>query len=522
MTDTNRQTFEAGPPLKYAVKGVGDISSRKRRRLAHLTGPIKEKYGTDVSTETADVLHRLHSSIDGISLIKAIKQQGLDEVEDYEPYFEDFDLEEDEDVSLSSAMEYLDQKIVAALAPRDSPASNASQKSERDTVYIPDLINMSEGGDVYMAKTLTSTNKVRIAWDLNNENQVVVVDDYKWGSLLGWKKLKSLPHGKNKIREELGDQLSDSVLNAVAGNDTSSDTSSSSSGSSSTGRRSRTQPTDEVLNVATSNRHRDRQKIKAEDIKESFDDDGYIGSEYSPIQMLILFPTTTDKKMTDHWWVPGKRWPDGGKAAVANCNKGTFEYLNSCDEVWHIEDYLDQAGEYEFATNHGSVTTDTIDMSKLVLHVVPEQTCTRLLQGGVVDSMTEVLPQYAEENMYYTPEFPHHEDMVYAPITKEEAFWLRPALRDLSNDPESAIMLYGETGSPRDIPKTHSLSSDYKLYARARLPDWDFDSVEMETLSDASFSISLDEGGYELIETLGKIHDVGGHPFSETPEARWN
>jgi hypothetical protein len=99
-------------------------------------------------------------------------------------------------------------------------------------------------------------------------------------------------------------------------------------------------------------------------------------------------------------------------------------------------------------------------------------------------------------------------------------FWLRPAVRENRID-GSPTVLYGES-SPRDINKTYSLSSDYKLYARARLNKWDFDWTELEVLDAASFRISLDDGGYELVETLGKLHDTGVKPFSETPQARWD
>jgi hypothetical protein len=76
--------------------------------------------------------------------------------------------------------------------------------------------------------------------------------------------------------------------------------------------------------------------------------------------------------------------------------------------------------------------------------------------------------------------------------------------------------------SMRDLGNTYGISSNYRLYSRARLPDWDFESIEMEQLDRADYYFELDDGGYEVLETLGKLHDRGEQPFSKTPKARWS
>jgi hypothetical protein len=457
-------------------------------------------------------------------LVEAVKRAGLDEVSDYETVLSGVELDGDE-ANLGRVMQELDQKISYAHAPREKDAAKVSKKQQRETMYIPELVNaVGDGGTVYMAKSLTTIAKVRMAWDLHDENQVIVVDDYeKWENLLGWEKLKQFPHGKNQIREQLGDKLSPEVLDLVAGSDAGSDDETKTDDGGSRGRRTRTKPTDEVLNIARSSAHNSRFRQKAEDIKEDFEDDGYIGSSVYSIKQLVLFPTTTDLNMSDHYWVGGSRWSGEGYAAIANCNKGTFEYLNDCDNVWHIEDYLDQASDYEFDTNHGPVTMGTIHQDNLVMHLVDEQTQRRLMSGKALDNMPEVLPEYVDDNLYRSLELPHSDDMLYAPVTKEDVFWLRPELRKMQNpDDGDGVFLYA-SNKPRDLgANTHNVSSDYKLYARARLPEWDFDSTEMQTLDGASYSISLDSGGFELVETLAKLHDAGMDPFSETPEARWH
>jgi len=515
------ETISHGSPLEFAIKGVKEIPSRDRRSSNGLATPIVEQYGISVDDDTANVIKRLYASVDGTALIETARDLGLDEADNFDELLAGFDFDEGEKLGLGDVLDCLDEKLTYGLASREKDVEKVSKKKQRETVYVPELVNdVGEGGTVFMAKSLSTIDKVKMAWDLHDENQVVVVDDYdKWENLLGWKKLKKLPHGRNKIREVLGDKLSKEVLEDVAGKKSDTDSNSTDDDTGSRGRRTRTKPTDEVLNVAIGSRHRERFKRESEEIKDSFEDDGYIGSKYKQIKQLILFPTTTEHNLSDHWWVAGNRWDGGGYAAIANCNKGTFEYLNDCDNVWHIEDYIDQADDYEFATNYGPVTLGTIDRSNMVLHLVEESMKSRFLRNVVLDSLPEVLPEYADDNMYNSPEFPHSDDMLYAPISMEDVFWMRPELIDMT-DSSGGIILYS-SDSPRNVGEKYNLSSDYKLYSRARLPEWDFDCEELRALDGASYSLDLEGGAYELVETLAKLHDAGADPFSETPEARW-
>lgn len=512
-------TFATGHPIDYMTKGVSEISAKYRRTHNTLEVPIQKTYGTTVSEEVAGLVRRFYDAKDASELVEAIKTTALDECEDYDALVPTDELEDDESADLSVVMRLLDTRLSDALCPRDVDASKVTSKSERDSVYLPQLINNADGGTVYMAKTLSSPKKVRIAWDLDDSNQVVVVNEYEtWESLLGWKKLKTLPHGKNKIREELGDQLSDDVLDIVASDKPSNSSQSSSSSSSSNGRRTRTKPTEELLNVARGSRHSMRTKMKAKDIAEAFDNGESIGYN---IEELILFPSTTDKNMTNHWWIPGKTI-HSQYAAIANCNKGTFEYLNQFEQVWHIDDYLDQARSYEFKTSAGPATIETVSEQNLVFHVLNEETQQRFMRDGVIENIPGCIVEYANENRYNPPDFPHPDDIVYAPITQEDVFWLLPELQKQTNpSEEDAIICYADE-APRNVRKKVSLSSDYKLYARARLSNWSFDSTEMTLLDDAYHYFRLDKGGYEVIETLGKLHDSGEQPFSESPESRWH
>lgn len=523
MTDpqTETETFCSGDPLDYAMAGVGELSSSQRRG-GHISGPIEDEYGVEMSSETANSLSNLHSAKDTSALVEAIEETGLLRADESEIRRRIPDLDEDDDADLGAVMDALDESITYSYANREDGAKSVSSKRERETVYIPDVVNQSGEGSVFMAKNLSTTAKVRMAWDLHDDNQILVVDDYdKWESLFGWRKLKELPHGKNKIKRELGGRLSDEVLSMVTADNSSSDTDTKDGIGGASGRRTRNTPTSEVLNLSISTSHRSRKKVKSEKILEQMNDNGYVDVNYKNASKLVLFPTTTDLNMTDHWWVAGSLPKLSSKVAIANCNKGTFEYLNQHEDVWHIEDYLNQAADYEIETNHGTVTLGTISKDSMVLHVM-EEDMIPLMRGGVVgDNITDVLPDYIDENTYSSPDLPHADDMLYAPVTVEDAFWLRPELRSRSASDDNTPTIVTTDAHIRNVPSTLSLITGYRLYARARLPNWDFDAKELEVLDDCSRGIPLDDGGIELIETLAKLHDQGEELFSNTPESRW-
>jgi len=516
------ERFTVGSDLTYAIEGVEQLSSRQRRRNKTLAEPIHERYGTSISTETARTIDNLSNAVDPVSLIRASQSAGLHDVEDWESKIPEETLSElnTEEPGISDALSLLDRKLTESLCPRDKDASEVTSRTNRESVYIPELVGE---GTVYMAKTLSSAGKLRIAWDLDDDNQVVVVDDYDiWESLLGWQKLKNFPHGKNEIQEQYGDKLSDDVLEVLVGScDGDTETKSSNNDKSSRGRRTRTKPSEEVLNLALSRRHKKRQRWRSKDIADAFESDDSVEIGYGDAaDMLILFPKTSDKLLSEHWWVAGKKPFGDGGVAVANCNKGTFEYLNQYEQVWHIEDYLSESGNYEFSTTAGPVTMNTVASNNLVVHILTEQTQESFMRPKVFQNMTDSIHRYCDNQLYRPPPLPHEEDMVYAPITKTDVFWLRPELQK-HTEPEDgdALIITGSTSS-RDIPVRKSLSSDYKLYSRARLNNWDFHSEELSTLDEAY--IKLDDGGFEIVETLAKVHDAGGSPFTATPQQRWS
>jgi len=240
--------------------------------------------------------------------------------------------------------------------------------------------------------------------------------------------------------------------------------------------------------------------------------------------VLVLFPRTADRNMTDHWWVPGPI--DSGKmCTIAHCNKSTFEYLNQYEEVWHIEDYIEQAGDYIFETVDGpmSVTDARLNLSadNLILHVPSSSTEKIITERGLEENMTYAFSEYQKHCSYNSIERLESRDGRYALLTKEDMFWMRPALRELDDD-EQPIIVYDQS-SVRDVEdiKQTQFKMTASLYSIARLPRWDTNCTELQSLRDNTYSYELEDGAMEVIETLAKLHDAGKNPYSEGPENRW-
>lgn len=510
---SKKQKFCAGSPLEYATRGIFNIPSEYRRGYADVRVPIEKYYECNIGQETSSLINLMHQARDGRKLIEGARNIGLNEMEDYEEVYEQAtgkSVMEGENIGVGDILSLLDRKLTDGLAPRNEKAEDVSKKTHRSSVYVPEVIDMvGDGGTVYMAKSLTSSDKVKIAWGLHEDNVVVCVDEYEqWEAVLGWSKLKELPHGRKKIREQFGDRLSDDVLADVAPKKTQSNAGSSDKSKT---QRTRTAPSDEKVNVALSTRHKERASFTASAIKDRLDG-GRLSVGYSYASYLILFPTTSDKNMTDYWWVAGKTG-GGNKAAIANCNKGTYEYLNDLDNVMHIDDYISKADDYTFRTESGQKTYAQVKYEDPVYHHMDEETSRMIVNSGMMGKISDMLPDYIDERVAYGPDLA--DDITYCMLKGEDSFWLRPLLKE-----DKPPLMY--TGvSPFYSASPIRIQSMYELYAHARLDEWDHDTVEMKMLADVSHSFELDEGGYELIETLAQLHDSGKQLYSESPKARW-
>lgn len=215
-------------------------------------------------------------------------------------------------------------------ARRSSSAYRVSKASGRDQDHkISDVLEAAgEDGTVYMAKTLTSADKVRLAWALHEDNQIVSVSSYGYyEDEFGWSKLKELdlynikekyPNIDDDLAEELGKSRS----------------SSGSSSSNSVGT-SDQNPAERYVKVRKGTGMGKYNRTRGEIVKESLNgDEGSIkcaGMNYSSghvrAERLLLF------RQTEHSADAGEDLIDFGLAYAVVPNY-VYDYLIDADRVY--------------------------------------------------------------------------------------------------------------------------------------------------------------------------------------------
>jgi len=500
----------SGDPMDVAIRGMKKLAMRKRGDA--LADAVGDRFGANISTQTATVMRKMAYSHDGAKLIESLLTLGYDMETDYESEISSNDINTFDDM-----LNFLDRRMDASLARRNVGANSVSRKGNRITTYVSDVITRAgEEGDVYMAKSLTSDKKVRLAWALNENNVIVVVDEYtEYEDVLGWKKLKELPHGSKKIQKLYGDRLSESEIQDVIGSSNSSSKPKKPNPSRNTSR----QPHKKTLIVSRGTRSRKKSHMVAENILKMFRTMGQAGN-FPPIDTLVLFPTTTDKNMTDYWHLTSTS-DDDTTVALANCNKSTYEYLNQSSHVYHIDDYLEASMNYEIETSRGTITMDDDDLSNVVFHTVHSDVKDRLMEPSIRSKVMDVIASDTIEQIsrgrYRGDErIPDRDEMIYAPIDKVDMHHVEPAMVELEKENrDDFISIKGDVGLKHFVTDRY-FTSDYILYTHARLHNWSEETTAIQAL--LNVNVTLSAGGFELIETMAQAHDMGLSPY-EVPDA---
>jgi len=493
------KTFSRGNAVDFLKEGMKQLDASDRRGKRSYADPIEDTYEASISNDTGKLCRHIHMNSEPADAVTATAQI-IDEQHSAE---ETLDL-----------LDMMNRKLSDGLASREN-GSEVTKKSGREDIRVSEVLAAAgEEGTVFMAKSLTSMKKVKLAWNLHEDNQVVVVDNYElWEELLGWSKLKELPHGRKKIRRLYGDSLPQDVLDEIAPPTKQSRSSDSNTSSKS---RTTTSAKEAVVNVAKDSQHRMRTKSKASKIKELFERDNH----FNNVKRLVLFPSDTDKNMTDYWWVAGGLAGMGGYSAIANCKQSTYDYLKDVDNIHHIDEYVEMWRDYSITTEHGSKKYRYICNDEPVLHILKEKLYNRFITDGMLSGLSEIIADFVDDNVYKGPDIP--QESTYCILDGLDEFYLRPILRDhTKSDSIPTVHALETKASTGNGVYTDNISSTFGLYARGMLPNWDFDSKEMQKLESLSYNLKLDDGGYEIIQTMKQLHDAGGQPYSKTPQARW-
>jgi len=189
-------------------------------------------------------------------------------------------------------------------------------------------------------------------------------------------------------------------------------------------------------------------------------------------------------------------------------------------QVHHVDEYIEDLWKEQTVTTAEGIVLYEDIRDSCVVHVMKDDVYKRFVTDGIIGDLEAVIDDFVQDNVYRAPEI--EDDHTYSITDGLTAFYLRPILRDDSTDAGREVNVLTTKASLANRVQYKTVNSLFGLYARACMPNWDFDSTEMEKLESMSYNLKLDDGGYEIIQTMKMLHDAGEQPFSKTPKARWS
>lgn len=372
-------------------------------------------------------------------------------------------------------------------APRGN--EDITRKSGREKLPVWEVLHKSSHGErkgtVYMGVSL-NIEKARVVWEDNEYNQVVRVkstDSYEiFSEKLGWELLRDID--KNTIQNF---DVSQSLREEFAETDKKSKS------------EIRENPGEKILTIHFGRGNSSTFRITASSLKEQFEGT----SEEKIIEMgtytptkIIVFPTNYEQNISDYYWMTCD------KIGLVKAPVSVWDFLKGTQSILHFEKYLEEAKQSKFVTQKGILQgKDVIEGPPVVFHLLPDKMQSVFSRDEIIQRAYE----YIKHEKFEDEDF-KTEDMDffhYAPITESKLHELRPLL-------EGEYLIIGEKRQ-YGIGQILPLKNEFQLYAYSRLPKWE-DSTEVEILR--SLDQKLTEGGYELIETLGQLHDNDEEPYS--------
>lgn len=506
----HERQWVSGDPRDVLVEGLQQTPGYGTD-TSNVQPVVESYYDVSLSPEAAAVVNELTDTPDRQALLRATTVLDFNRIDLQTVAEEASKLSSYSEPDTSDVLGLVNTTLEQALCDRSTDATRASLSKERDDVYLPELVG---DGTVYMAKTI-NVRKLRIAWELDDANDVIVVDNYRlWEELFGWEKLKTLPNSDKKLVAEYGHQLSDSFieqLDVSLGND-------ERDSDESTGTNTVTPPDKKVLNIGVSRSPSERNKLLASDVAEQFSDNALLDVGVRNADMLVLFPPSTDRLLSEHWWLAGSKPFGRGDVALANCNQGTYDYLAEHDQVWHVDNLIERATSYTFQTTDGPQEIGNLDADRLVVLTGSPSDITAFSKDGVFDGLPQAVTEYYDQSYRAsTRMLPAVDEMIVGVATPTDLFWIRPFLNK-----HSVPTLAGQ--DVRDIAHTKGFDNMTKLYALARLHNWPADCPEMKGLAglEKRMGLSFKHVGYHVIETLARTHDAGEEPSSASPPSWLN
>lgn len=384
------------------------------------------------------------------------------------------------------------------LAPRGR--SGVSKKHSRTEEKVWRLLRESEpDGQVYIGATINE-DRCSVAWETHDDNQVAWVDgvaEYdKFQEHFDWGLLKDVPmspDSKGADQFTLPEKLK------------TGDTAKNNSGKDAANRK---------LTVRVSSGRRKMANHTADQIKtaleEHYDNDNGDGVKLSYstyANKIVLFPSNTDKSMSE-WYDVTSNYSN---MAVAKCTVNVYEYLEDVEGIMHIDDLLQESKDTVITTNEGDMTVEEAG-NNLIVHVVDADYIERFREQRVMDSLASWLHEYLETrtgDIHWSFDDEDYPDkFIYAPVGIDAWKRLYP-----SNLEQNYIVIGGNV-RPTGGDWTYQFSSDARIYANGRLYKWDNETPEVEALDEISSNTDADTA-FAMVDTLAMLHDSDIEPASK-------
>ncbi|QLG29998.1 hypothetical protein HUG10_20545 (plasmid) [Halorarum halophilum] len=398
--------------------------------------------------------------------------------------------------------EFCDQLLLlmtnVELAPRGR--SGVRLKNNRTKEKTWRIFRDAADGDVYMGVNINE-KRTKVVWATHDANQVARVSKsgkYKEYEQLGWKRLADVPYSSGAENASQFTIPSDLKSSGSAG------------GKSNAGK----DAADRQLTVRRSSDRGDCENHTASSIKDSLElydqgkGDGVKVSWNKHVHEIVLFPSSTDRRMTD-WYDVIK--PHKGRGC-ATCINGVYEYLKDVPGIMHIDDLIADSDDVTLTTSEGDMTVSDAG-DELLVHLVNADYLDRFREPEIMTRLAELLHDELEEHCddfswdYEEEMYP--DKFIYAPVDKNA--WRRIQPGSFESD---YVVIAGDLRVTNvGATHTHGYQSDAELYAMGRFYNWDADSPEITSLK--SLVTSRDpEQAFALIDTLAMLHDNGVKPSS--------
>lgn len=320
-------------------------------------------------------------------------------------------------------------------------------------------------GDVYMGVTLNQA-KMDAVWDENDNNQVVRIESSEqyeiFEEYFGWKTLKSVSKRLEDL--DISDEIKEKLQSSKKGTKTNT---------------SKTKNADRDTKERHLTVHQEgvgQSGFEAESLKERFDG----GNEY-----LVLFPSNTDKKISNHWELESRH------VAVANCIVRVYDYLKDADNIYSIDEWEERVGELEFETNKGSMTVNemTSDEEQILIHAVDDSMIDVFREDTVMTEMETTVVDTNDHNRGYSSKLDRYdvEEVTYVPMSASEIDQCRIKMENTETS-VSTLNADVTTTVGRDCSP---VDSDVYWYAWARLPRWR-NTVEISSFDKRKWTLTPD------------------------------